>query len=296
MTHKLINRRLGAAGDLPQGPAVDEPSIETIPDHLELLLAALEDPPPPLVDEPPPPPQRRQTLVGVVEAQKQPMLGPAGEHAIGLAGGLGDQIVQHDPQVGAVPPQSKRVPATRQPGRVQARHEALPGGLLVAGRAVDLTRREETLDRLGHAGGVDLVRPDHVVLDRVAEAEDPGLLAAGHQVHQPLLHIDGKRGADAVGVDLVRMERLRLEEDVVRGAVRKPHHLVLDRGTVARAARFDLTAVHRGPVQVGPDQLVGPGGGSGDPAADLRQMGEASAGKGVGQKVAKGNRLGVAKL
>jgi hypothetical protein len=43
-----------------------------------------------------------QAQVGVVLAQLQPVLGARGEHAVGLAGALGDQIVDQHPGVGLI--------------------------------------------------------------------------------------------------------------------------------------------------------------------------------------------------
>ena len=39
---------------------------------------------------------RREAAVGVVDAQVEAVLGARGEHAIGLVGALGDQVVDED--------------------------------------------------------------------------------------------------------------------------------------------------------------------------------------------------------
>ena len=50
------------------------------------------------------------------------------------------------------------------------------------------------------------------------------------------------------------------------------HDLVFDARAVARAARFDLAGVHRGAVEIGPDQGMDLGGGARDPAMKLRLL------------------------
>jgi hypothetical protein len=45
---------------------------------------------------------RREPQVGVVLAQLQPVFGAAGEHAVRLAGALGDQVVDQHAEVGLV--------------------------------------------------------------------------------------------------------------------------------------------------------------------------------------------------
>jgi hypothetical protein len=56
-----------------------------------------------------------QAQVGVVLAQQQPVLGAAGEHAVGLGGAAADQVIDQDPQVGLAPqrrPRRLAAPAT----------------------------------------------------------------------------------------------------------------------------------------------------------------------------------------
>ena len=52
-----------------------------------------------IVDQTDAPAQRRQPAVGVVVAQQQAILGPAGEHAIRLIDALGHQVVDEDADV-----------------------------------------------------------------------------------------------------------------------------------------------------------------------------------------------------
>ena len=71
--------------------------------------------------------------------------------------------------------------------------------------------------------------------------------------------------------------------------VGEPHHLVLDARAVAGAAGADLSGKHRGPVEVGPDQVMDRGACPRDPAEQLLLVDR------VGEK-REGLRLGVARL
>ena len=63
------------------------------------------------------------------------------------------------------------------------------------------------------------------------------------------------------GIDRVVVEALGLEEDLVRCAVGEAHHLVLDRGAVARTDALDLAGIHGRAMEVGADDGVGGLGG-----------------------------------
>src|SRR3546814_3738048 len=66
------------------------------------------------------------------------------------------------------------------------------------------------------------------------------------------------------------VETFRLQEDLMLAAIGKTHHLVLDRGTVARADGLNLARVQRRPVEVLPDQSVACRRGLRDMATELR--------------------------
>ncbi len=107
-----------------------------------------------------------------------------------------------------------------------------------------------------------------------------GVLEAPDAAHQLQLHLEGQRGRDAVGVDLGDIQALGLDEHLVAGLVREAHHLVLDRGAVARADPFDLAGVQRAAVQRAADDVVGALAGVGDPAVDLARVVVAAAQEG----------------
>ena len=121
---------------------------------------------------------------------------------------------------------------------------------------------------------VCLERPwvEVVVFDRIARAQDVGLLQAHHRTHGVPLHIERQRGRDAVRVDLVRVEPLGLQEDLVAGLVGKAIDLVFDARAVARAHSFDHAREHRAAVKALADDLVRALVGVRDPAADLARV------------------------
>src|SRR5262249_7219801 len=115
-------------------------------------------------------------------------------------------------------------------------------------------------------------------LDCITPAQDLRLLQAGDQSEHGMLHILGQAGADAVAVILVGVVALRLQEDLMLFFIREAHHLVLYGWAVTRPPTLDLTRVHRGTVQVGPDEIMNCRGGEGDMTQQLR-LGDALRGK-----------------
>ena len=84
-------------------------------------------------------------------------------------------------------------------GGIQPRHQALGGGLLVSGGAVDLAGQEKPGNALCFQGMAQLARIDVVVFDGIARPHHAGPLEAGNGRQECDLHILGQRGRDAVG-------------------------------------------------------------------------------------------------
>ena len=74
--------------------------------------------------------------------------------------------------------------------------------------------------------------------------------------HEILLHVHRQRRRNAVGIDERIVEPLGLKKDLVRVAVRKTLHLVLDRGTVARAPALDRAGKQGRPIEIRRDDVV----------------------------------------
>src|SRR5262249_35030761 len=117
---------------------------------------------------------------------------------------------------------------------------------------------------------IQLCRRGVIVLDRVAPAQDLGVLQAGYVAEHGLLDVLGQAGADAVAVVLERVPAFRFGKNLVAGLLCKANVVVFNRGTVARAPAADLARVHRRAMEVGPDDLVDLLVGVGDVAVHLR--------------------------
>ena len=239
---------------------------------LDRLALVLETTPLHIADQPEPPARLGQAQVGVVLAQHQPILGATGEHPIGLGRSARDEIVDHDAEIGLVATRQPGVAALHRKGCVDAGEQALRRGLLVAGRPVDLAGEIEALNITGLQGRLEIARIEEVVLDRIARAGDVRLLETNDRAHQRLLDIKGQAGGDAVRIDLMGLEPLGLDEDLMRRLLGEAHHLVLDRGTIARSDTGDDARIERRAREARMDDLVGPGVGMGDITAHLPRV------------------------
>jgi hypothetical protein len=157
-------------------------------------------------------------------------------------------------------------------GGVESGEQALGGGFLVAGGAVDLAGEEQAADGLGFQRGIEAARVEVVVLDGVAGPQDVGVLQAGDGVHEVQLHVEGQAGGDAVRVDLVRVRPSGSRKIWWLCLVGEAVDLVLDGGAVARAHSFDDARKHGRAVQPAADDVVRALGGMRDPAGQLLRM------------------------
>ncbi len=95
------------------------------------------------------------------------------------------------------------------------------------------------------------------------------MLEPGDQRDDRFLNVAGKTGGDAVAVVFQGVAAFGFEEDLVGLAIGEPDHLVLDGRTVPGPGGLDLSAVHRSPVQVCPDDVMNGRIGRGDVAIEL---------------------------
>ena len=70
----------------------------------DLLFSRIESRPSVIIHQSDRTAQFRQTCIGVVVPQMQPVLGPAGEHAVRFRRRFGDQIIDQHPDVRLIPP------------------------------------------------------------------------------------------------------------------------------------------------------------------------------------------------
>ncbi len=103
---------------------------------------------------------RGEAEIGVVLPKEQAVFGAAGEHAVGFADALGDEVVDEDADVGFGAVEDERRIAFELEGGIGARHQSLGGGFLVAGGAVDLAGKVKGSASLGFEGGEKLGAED----------------------------------------------------------------------------------------------------------------------------------------
>ena len=210
-----------------------------------------------------------QAQVGVVLAQLQAELGPAGKHSVGLGHAFGHQIVDHHAQVGLI--------ATRQPG-VAPQHlqrgigpgiQTLGCGFLVAGGAVDLSCKKQALYSSCFEVRLQFARVEVVVLDGITGPQDVRLLKAHHRPHRRQLNVERQRSGNAVRIELMGSQPFGFQKNLVRRFVGEAVHLVFDAGAVARPCAFDDASEHRAAVETAADDVVGARVGVGNPARHL---------------------------
>ena len=105
-------------------------------------------------------------------------------------------------------------------------------------------------------GRIQFARVDIIILDRIAIPLHFNLFEAGNGFQKGLLNIIRKRCGNPVRIDRVICKTFRLQEDLVLGPVREPNDLVLDRGTIARAAPRNRSGIHGRLTQIIRDDLV----------------------------------------
>src|SRR5439155_8659240 len=115
------------------------------------------------------------------------------------------------------------------PCGIDAGEHSLRRCLLVSGRAIDLSREEEALDRLGLERCLEPAWVEVVIFDRVTRPHNMRLLAPAYGSDQIDLHVERQRCRYAVGIDLEGIQPFWLEINLVTGSLGKPNNLVLDR-------------------------------------------------------------------
>ena len=219
-----------------------------------------------------------QPLVSVVLTQGQAVLAAAGHHAVGVHDPFGDQIVHQRAQIAGVARQDELLFAQRIAGGVQSGQQALGGGFLVAGGAVELTRAVQSPHYLAFQRGFQTGGVYAVVLDGVGRAHDLDVLKPFDAAVEGILHILRQAAGCSLQIHLFGVLAAGFHKNGVAVLARKAHHLILDGGAVARANALDHAAVERAALDVIQNDPVGLRVGIGDPALHLVVHG------GVGQE------------
>ena len=197
------------------------------------------------------------------------MLGPRGEHPVGLVRPLRHQIVDQHPDIGLGTSQHDRLGAPELLHGVDPGHETLCGRFLVARRAVDLPRKEQPLDVLRLQTVANLIGRKVIVLDGIARPQHVHALQAGNLPKGGHLHLLGKTRRKAVHIDLVGVPALRLQKDGMAVPLREALDLVFNGRAVARSPAFDPAREHGTAVEAGAQNGMHLGRRVGEPAAEL---------------------------
>ncbi len=163
---------------------------------------------------------------------------------------LGDEVVYHHADKPLCAVDGVLAESERAARGVCTRDKPQRGGLLIAGRAEELSRAVETVHLFGHQRGRELGRVGTVVLDGVGGSGELGVLETFDGAHQRELDVLRQRRTQSLEVELAAVQLGRLDEHRMARLVGEAHDLVLDRGAVARAGAHDVAAVERRAVKV----------------------------------------------
>ena len=162
------------------------------------------------------------------------MLGPRGQHAIGLGDALKHQIVDHHADIAVVPVKPDRIVAPRKARCIDAGDKTLGRRFLIAGRAVDLAGQIKARHGPHAKIMAENARIDMIIFDRIAGLIDLDPFKAVDRPQKCELHIDRQRGRYPVGINGAVIQPFRLEKDLMAVAIAKAVDLVFDRRAVAR--------------------------------------------------------------
>ena len=204
--------------------------------------------------------------------QAQAVFSAAGEHAVRLGHTAGNQVVDQHTEVGLVAARRPRLLALHLQRSVGTGQQALSGGLLITGCAIDLSGKEQPFYRFGFQRGVQAGRIKVIVLDGVAGTQDVAVLKSLHRAYQRQLDVERQACRNAVRINLVRRQPFWFEENVVTVLRRETVDLVFDRWAIARPNPLDDAGVHRRTVQSTADDLVRTFVGAGHPTRQLVRM------------------------
>ena len=230
---------------------------QPLPLFLDGVALLAEEPPAGLVHQPQLAAGFGQAQIRVVLPQQQAVFGPAGEHAVGFRGPAGDQVVYQHADIRLVAAGTPRLSLFDPQGGVDARHQPLTRRFLIASGAVDLPGEKHALYALCLQPRTQIAGVEEVVFDGVARPGDAGMLKTLDGARQFALRGVGQAGGNAVGIHLRGGQAFRLHEDLMGRLVRKPDHLVLYRGAIARPDALYAAVEHRRVAQGGADDVVG---------------------------------------
>ena len=126
---------------------------------------------------------------GIVGAQVKPMLGARGEHPIGLADPLKNEVVDHHPDIALRAIEGQRCKVARPCCGIGPSDQPLRRRLLIAGRAIDLSSEEQSAAIPMLERGAKPPRISIAILDGITRLDHHRAFEADDGVDQLLLCI-----------------------------------------------------------------------------------------------------------
>ena len=166
--------------------------------------------------------------VSVILAQQYAIFGAGGEHTVWLVHTLCHQIVDQHPYVSLVAGEGELPVAARLEGGIDSGEQTLSGRLLVTGRAVDLPREIQAVDKLRLKGVAQLRGVKEVILYGIARAQNPDVLKRRDGLQRLKLYVNRERRREPVEVIFGGGLPLRLKEELMLCLVGEGHNLGLD--------------------------------------------------------------------
>ena len=133
---------------------------------------------------------------------------------------------------------------------VYSSDDSLSRRLFVAACAVDLTRKKKPRDFLCLKIALQLHRRTVIILNRVAVMHNTGILTARQVPDNLILNVFGQRRANAIAVNNLLLQLLRLKKYLVTLPVGKTNNLGLDARAISRPGRFYLARIKRRTVEI----------------------------------------------
>ena len=197
---------------------------------------------------------------------EQTVFRAAGHDPVWLLSTLGHQVVNKRADIAGVPGQDHGRTAQNFECRVDAGHQALRGSLFIAGGTVELARAIETGDQLAFQRGPQLGGVHALIFNGVGRAHHLGVLQTGDGMEHLQLHILRHTGGKTLNVHFLGVQPAGLNKELMAGLLREADDLRFNTGAVPGANAGNGAVINGTPVQIGPDDLVGPLAGIGQVA------------------------------
>jgi hypothetical protein len=225
-----------------------------------------------------------EAQVGIVLSEGEAILCPGGEEPVGFVYPFRDEVIYEDADIGLLTGEGEGGKAEHFGGGINAGDDALGGGLLIAGGAVNLAGVKEVFDEFGFQGRVELVGLDKVVLNRIARAKHAGLFETGDVAERFGLDRLRQGGGKTIEIDFYGIPAFGLDEKLMAFAFGEADDFVFNGWTIAGANTLDAASEKWRLVKATSEDFVHLGVGISDPAGQLvlegwgREVGEATGG------------------